>query len=333
MCVVSSHRDRACCGAVLLLCTSSPSLCRARLARKPCPGSMPSGVLRVHGIQAFHLPACDKAGAGDRYVRFTLDAGGSKGPVSACTKKALKVRWIAEPPLRMKYPIILWENDEVSLEVPDGFMQGKLCVSIWHDSANDDGSSVKGAMGSVTMDVDCNGAILEPLAMDGFDNVQISFNYAVILDDPPPPAPPRPPVQFIATPRGKNVVPPNEKSLKMALELARRVAGDSQKELTVLELLQRGANVLETPRNVPRLASLGDAERERIVEANKKVLRETILALHIVATDADEHLTTLLSRQLFVRAIAARVPEGQLLQSMKKDQFKYGGVHSMAAAR
>ena len=76
-----------------------------------------------------------------------------------------------------------------------------------------------------------------------------------------------------------------------------------------------------------------DSERERIVEANKKVLRETILALHIVATDADEHLTTLLSRQLFVRAIAARVPEGQLLQSMKKDQFKYGGVHSMAAAR
>lgn len=243
------------------------------------------------------------------------------------------MRWIAEPPLRMKYPITLWEHDEVALEVPDGFMQGTLCVSIWHDKDKDDGSSVKGAMGSLTMDVDSNGAMLDPLPMQGLENLQISFNYAVILHDPPPPPAARPDVQFIATPRGKNVVPPNEKSLKMALELARRVAGDSQKELTVLELLQRGANVLETPRNVPRLASLGEMERERILEANKKVLREAVLALHIVASEADDQLTTLLSRQIFVRAIAARVPEGAVLQSMKKDQFKYGGVQSMALAR
>lgn len=295
---------------------------------------MAPGVLRVRNTQAFGLTETDKAGASDRYVRFTLEAGSGTTPVSVRTKRQPKVRYISERPDCFKYAITAWEEplkDELLLEVPDGFMKGKLSVSLWQDGSKDDGCSLEGAMCSLVLDVGRDGALVEPIPVEGLKDVQVSFNYEVIFEEPPPPPPTPPPAKFINTPRGINVVRPNDKSLAMAVELARRVAGDSQKELTVMELLQRGANVLETPRNVPRLSSLSESERIRIADTNKKVLHVTLLSLQAVADDANEALTTLLCRQIFVRAIAARTKEGGVLQTMRSGENKLYGVHSMSA--
>ena len=113
---------------------------------------MPAGMLRIRGLQVFGLTGTDKAGASDRYVRFTLEAGSGTQPVTMRTSRQPKVRYIAERPECFKYAITAWEaplKDELLLEVPDGFMQGRLSVSVWQDRAKDNGVDSNGALCSV----------------------------------------------------------------------------------------------------------------------------------------------------------------------------------------
>ena len=193
---------------------------------------------------------------------------------------------------------ISWD-DTIELQIPANM--GKLQVSLCNGNGIGDSMDEKDdPIDIVAVEVVQEAGSFEHVLCKGSGPVcsfSVSFQSEVVLQDA---------AKYLQRTKSSTqfITSPNAVSLCDALLTAKRVAGDAQKALTLHELLQRGACIIETPRGVTRLSAIPDAERASIVSNNRRVLGTASRALAGIADDADEHLVSLLCRQLFQRALA-----------------------------
>jgi hypothetical protein len=191
---------------------------------------------------------------------------------------------------------------------------------MWDDDSFDDGVNEDDILGKTVLPIDVSGGYHREVTVDGrgaLHAFRVSFRYEVACKTPRDDSKegedsdvvPDLNLDMVAPVSLKP--PQNEITLHAALDRLVKAVIDAPTSLTVVGLLERAASppfhssdVIHSlaPRPSPG-ASLARLTAPRVL-TNAETLQGAERALRAVAADADDHLVSLLSRQIFQRAIS-----------------------------